>query len=154
MGWLPDIDALLSSAELDTFLLNERVEGLLMKQSPRWRSFKKLSFWVNKEPRSFLFEENREKMGISVPERVLENMRKDGVSSVRCDYQLDGTKMSTRLLKTLEDSYSEGVSLSSTGIYLAKEQWLSQSDEQGIVEGLFKDLTDKEKGIIFEILNP
>jgi len=102
----------------------------------------------------FIFDE-QEVMNIDVSRRIIDELIANRRVSTTCEtYWLDGTKLSMKALWKLEDHSGEWIILTAAGAELAKQKGLWIEDEQELVEWLFDWITDKERKIIFKILNP
>jgi len=150
-----DVDIYFSGAELVSLSMRDIVKWICMYQSPAWRSFSDLQIKIGEGVQNFLFTPQKWVLSsIDISESNATELAWSGKISERCSYSMDGTKI---LLTNLEQADNDGIWLSSLSvawIHLAREQCKTQDQEEAIVMWLFGGVTQKEKSIISDILNP
>jgi len=153
-GWHCDINMILWSAELCALHFNRRVSWLIIAQSLEGRVSKNSFLQVRQQDTKFTFDET-DVMNIGISKEIWDKLMREQCIFERCEtYGLDGTKVSIKTLQKLEDDSWEWVILTVAGIELSQQKWLRQEDEQGLVEWIFEWITDTERRIVEEILNP
>lgn len=150
----PDLSYCISNEELSQLGRGEWVYGTLL--SPNWSQMIiwKTSLIVSEKVMCVTWNPANINLDISIPAKLFTELSDNWRLHSWIDSMGMGSKISIATLWILEWEMWIWSLLMTAWFYIAHEKGLLQSEEQWLVEWLFSGITDKEREIVFDILNP